>query len=86
MCLDLGHANTNEGPVTYIQNFSDKIINVHFHDNMGKLDDHLNVGMGMIPWKNVADALKKIKFQGPFISECFKSKPHESKEDLLKYF
>jgi sugar phosphate isomerase/epimerase len=86
MCLDLGHANTNEGPVTYIQNFSDKIINVHFHDNMGKLDDHLNVGMGTIPWQKVTDAFKKIKFNGPFVSECFKAKPHEAKEDLLKYF
>jgi len=86
LCLDTGHANTNEGPLAYIQKFGEKIINVHFHDNKGKYDDHLNVGEGTIPWKEIADALKNIKFFGPFISECFKLKPHEAKEALLKYF
>lgn len=86
LCLDVGHANTNEGLLAYIQKFGKKIINVHFHDNNGKYDEHLDVGEGNVPWKKVADAFKKIKFFGPFISETFKAKPHESRNALLKYF
>ena len=86
LCLDIGHANTNEGPLAYIRKFGKKIVNVHFHDNNGKTDDHLNVGEGTVPWKKVAESLKRINFCGPFVSECFNSKPHEAKDALLKYF
>lgn len=86
LCLDIGHANTNEGPLSYIQNFENKIINVHFHDNKGITDDHLNVGEGTVPWRKVAKALKRINFCGPFVSECFNSKPHEAMDALMKYF
>ena len=86
LCLDIGHANTNEGPLAYIQEFGKKIVNVHFHDNNGKTDDHLDVGEGTVPWKKVVESLKRINFCGPFVSECFNSKPHEAKAALLKYF
>ena len=86
LCLDTGHANTSEGALAYIEKFGKKIINVHFHDNMGKFDDHLGVGEGTIPWKEVADAFIKTRFFGPFNSECFKSEPHEAKDALLRYF
>jgi len=86
LCLDIGHANTSEGPLAYLQKFGNKIINVHFHDNKGKYDDHLDVGEGTVPWEKVADAFKEIRFYGPFISECFKLKPHEAKDALLRYF
>lgn len=86
LCLDIGHANTNEGALKYIKKFGKKIINIHFHDNQGKTDDHLDVGEGTVPWKKVVEALKEINFVGPFISECFNSKPHEAKDALLQYF
>jgi len=85
MCLDTGHANITEGVVVYIENFKDKIINMHFHDNMGEHDQHLNVGDGTTPWKEVWSAIKRIQYKGPFLSECFHSEPHEAKEALLKY-
>jgi sugar phosphate isomerase/epimerase len=86
LCLDIGHANTNEGPLAYIQKFGNKIVNVHFHDNNGKTDDHCDVGEGTVPWKKVAESLKRINFWGPFVSECFNSEPHEAKVSLQKYF
>lgn len=86
ICLDIGHANTNEGPLAYIQEFGKKIINVHFHDNNGEYDDHIDVGKGTVPWKEVAEALKKIEFFGPFLSECSDLRPHEAKEALSPYF
>ncbi len=85
MCLDTGHANIMEGVATYLENFKDKIINMHIHDNMGEYDQHLNIGDGTIPWKEVWKVINKIKYKGPFLSECFNSEPHEAREALLRY-
>ena len=70
----------------YIQKFGKKIISLHYHDNNGKTDDHLDVGEGTVPWKEVVESIKMIKFKGPFISECFNSKPHEARDTLIRYF
>ncbi|MCK5077115.1 MAG: sugar phosphate isomerase/epimerase, partial [Calditrichia bacterium] len=86
MCLDIGHANINEGALKYIENFGEKIINLHYHDNRGKIDNHLSIGEGTVPWKEVATALKGIRFKGPFVSECFKTEPHEAAMLLTAYF
>lgn len=86
MCLDVGHAHANEGPLGYIQNFGAKIVAVHFHDNHGKYDEHLAVGAGTIDWKKVAAGFRGIGFTGPFISEVFARTPKQAKEDLLSFF
>jgi sugar phosphate isomerase/epimerase len=83
LCLDLGHAHVNEGIMKYIDKFSDKIVNVHYHDNDGKTDDHLNIGEGNINWKQVIKAFAKIKYSGPFLSET-KDSPAQSKRKLLE--
>jgi sugar phosphate isomerase/epimerase len=83
-CLDLGHAHVNEGISKYIDKFGAKIINVHFHDNNGKTDDHLNLGEGNIKWKQVMKSFSKIGFSGPFLSET-KDSPAQSKRKLLEY-
>jgi len=84
LCLDLGHAHLNEGIVKYIEKFSGKIINVHFHDNDGKSDDHLDVGEGNINWKQALKAFAKLNYSGPFLSETRES-PAQSKRKLLEY-
>jgi sugar phosphate isomerase/epimerase len=86
LCLDLGHAHTNEGVVAYIKKFGDKIINVHYHDNNGTYDDHLKVGEGSIRWRDVGAAFKKIGYCGPFISETSGQKPHEAMRALQRFF
>lgn len=85
-CLDFGHANLNEGVLEYINRFGSKLLAVHYHDNNGEKDEHLQVGQGTIPWQNTIDYLKQIKFRGPFISECFRSQPHVTKQKLLQFF
>jgi len=84
-CLDCGHANTNEGPLEYVDKLGEKITCVHFHDNRGTHDEHLEVGQGTIPWKELMPALQDIGFHGPFISECFKTKPHEAIKRLKSF-
>jgi sugar phosphate isomerase/epimerase len=83
MCLDLGHAHVNEGITKYIDKFKDRIVNVHYHDNDGKSDDHLNIGEGNINWKQALKSLEKIKFAGPLLSET-KDSPAQSKRKLLE--
>ena len=85
LCLDTGHANTNEGPMRYLRKFRDKIVAIHVHDNKGKYDEHLAIGEVNIDWKNFSKELKRIKFYGPYISEVFSRTPKETREDFEKY-
>ena len=66
VCLDTGHAaiffGSNVGDaVRYIGN---RLEAVHIHDNMGKEDEHLIPGDGIIDWDGFAAALKEIGFSG----------------------
>jgi len=85
LCLDVGHANTNEGPVKYIKEFADKIVSVHVHDNNGKYDEHLTIGTGIINWNHLTDEFEKIKFYGPFVYEVVSRPLQKSREDLEKH-
>ncbi len=86
LCLDIGHANLNEGALKYISLFKDKIFCLHFHDNQGQKDEHLEIGAGNINWSDVMKALKKINYNGLFISECFKIDPHLAKNLFLNFW
>jgi sugar phosphate isomerase/epimerase len=85
LCLDVGHANTNEGSTKYIEKFADKIVCVHIHDNNGKYDEHLAIGTGTINWNFLAGEFKKINYYGPFVYEVVSRTPKESREDLEKH-
>jgi len=85
-CLDTGHANMGEGVFEYINNFHDKLSCVHYHDNNGLNDEHLSIGKGNIPWKNLAEKLIKINYQGPIISECRNIEAHESARLFENHF
>jgi sugar phosphate isomerase/epimerase len=59
VCLDIGHANTSQAGMetgaleAFIGEFADRIIHLHFHDNHGKIDEHLVPGEGSIDWRRV---------------------------------
>ena len=64
VCLDTGHAAIFFGPsvgdaVRYI---GKRLEAVHIHDNMGKEDEHLIPGDGIIDWDDFASALREIGF------------------------
>ena len=86
LCLDIGHANLNEGALEYIELFEDKIFCIHFHDNHGLKDEHLQINNGNIHWQELMMGLKKIQYNGLLISECFKTEPHIAKNLFLKYW
>ena len=84
-CLDTGHANLAEGVQSYLHTFSEKLIAIHYHDNLGNDDSHLVVGEGNINWAQFAIILNNIKFNGPLISECRNYKPHEAALKLKNF-
>ena len=84
-CLDTGHANTNAGPLAYVEALGPKITCVHFHDNHGTRDEHQDIGNGTVPWKELLAALNKINFHGPYVSECFRSSPHDAISQLKAF-
>ncbi|WP_297508692.1 sugar phosphate isomerase/epimerase [Thermococcus sp.] len=59
--FDLGHLNTTtrdfEG---FLRIFKGRIVHIHLHDNSGKADEHLAVGDGIIPWREVLPKLPGV--------------------------
>lgn len=65
--FDVGHANTVGLVNDFLDLLADRISHVHIHDNMGKKDEHLPLGKGIIDWKPVMEKLSH--FKGIFVTE-----------------
>ena len=74
--LDIAHAFIEGGMKKikeYIDTFEKKIVHLHIHDNQGRSDEHLGLGMGMINFKQVVKWLKKIEYDRTITFEVFSS-------------
>lgn len=77
-CLDIGHAELpyTTGAVEFIKALTNKRLKcLHIHDN-DKLHDNHTVPYQThcsIPWDNVINALKEIKYDGNITFECNKA-------------
>ncbi len=72
--LDIGHAFISGGMknvTNHIRKFSKNIHHIHMHDNHGKSDEHLPVGMASIDFRKVVYELKRIKYSGTISLEVF---------------
>ncbi len=60
-CLDIGHAHCNSTtPVSHwVEKLGKRIEYVHMHDNDGTSDQHLAIGEGNIPFKDICNALNE---------------------------
>jgi sugar phosphate isomerase/epimerase len=83
LCLDIGHAHTCEGVQAYLDRFGPRIISIHYHDNDGTEDMHLDIGRGSVDWPAVAASLTAISYAGPFISETLCDAPMASMEKFM---
>ena len=75
--LDVAHAfieNGMKGVRDYTYAFRDRLAHVHVHDNHGKLDEHLPLGMGKIDFRKVIKFLKEIDYGKTITFEVFSSK------------
>jgi sugar phosphate isomerase/epimerase len=73
-CLDVGHHNVfANGPLKkWIDTFSEKIMEVHFHDNDGEEDTHWAIGAGNVDFGGLFQLMRK-KGLNPTIT----LEPHE---------
>lgn len=82
---DIGHNNCFDRDYDYIENYGDKLISLHLHDNNGERDEHtLSYFSKSIDWDKKAKELSNF----PFISldyEIFcKEEYNISEEEYLK--
>ena len=61
-CYDSGHEHGYTKHIRWMDIFQNKMVATHIHDNMGKEDEHLIPGDGIINWDDFAAALKEIGF------------------------
>ncbi|MFH0890279.1 MAG: sugar phosphate isomerase/epimerase family protein [Candidatus Aenigmatarchaeota archaeon] len=72
--LDIGHAFISGGMknvTNHIRKFSKNIHHIHMHDNHGKSDEHLPIGLASIDFRKVVGELKKIKYSDTISLEVF---------------
>ena len=71
-CLDVGHANVNEGVSSAFETMKERIRSTHLHDNDGKSDSHLFPffgGGGTVDWKSTMGLLRSRSSQYPLLLE-----------------
>lgn len=67
VCLDLAHANISKTEIdVWQETLRPHIAHYHINDNHGRIDEHLPVGEGNIPWK---EALSKIRRDASILVE-----------------
>ena len=71
-CLDVGHANMNEGVAAAFGILKDRIRSTHLHDNNGSEDHHLwpfHSPGGTIDWSETMRLLRSLPQQYPLLLE-----------------
>lgn len=60
VCLDLAHAHISKTEIEIWQEMCRPYVaHYHINDNFGKIDEHLPIGEGNIPWESVLPEMKK---------------------------
>lgn len=72
VCLDIGHFFIVEGRrLDRIPRLKKHLVSMHFHDNDGKKDEHLEIGLGKIDWNKVINLLCEINYREYIIIETY---------------
>jgi sugar phosphate isomerase/epimerase len=88
-CLDVGHANMNEGVAAAFATLKDRIRSTHLHDNNGREDSHLwpfQSQGGTIDWSETMKLLRSLPQQYPLLLELrdYPEFPLPQSLDLVK--
>ena len=78
--LDVGHANIRpygqpNRLESLLEEFGERIAHVHVHDNKGRYDEHLPLGVGTVDWPAAARALRATGYDGTVTLEAFAKEP-----------
>jgi sugar phosphate isomerase/epimerase len=84
LCFDVGHANcySNASLLKWTQHLGPYIKHLHLHDNHGRKDEHLGLGMGEIALDEVIESVLSCNPTVSMTIECAKK---ESVEKSLKW-
>ena len=60
ICLDIGHAHafSKQSAINWVNALTANVTYVHIHDNFGNKDEHLSLGQGNLPLRDVLAALE----------------------------
>lgn len=85
-CADLGHAAcfSRMAPEEWIEQFKDRIVMMHFHDNDGLDDLHQACGEGVVDYEPVFEACKAADLSCPIALEVSDDAWDPSVEHLKK--
>ena len=77
--LDIGHANVRpygqpNRLASLLEAFGDRIAHVHLHDNKGRYDDHLPLGVGTLDFRDSARRLRATGWDGTLTLEVHSAK------------
>ena len=73
MVLDVAHANLGGETGSFLERLGDKISHIHVSDNHGQLDEHLQLGEGLIDWEKTIKDIKKASYHGWIVIESLKA-------------
>lgn len=77
--LDVGHVNMTEVDMReYIHKLKDYMVEMHFHDNHGTIDEHLSLEEGTVKYLEAIEEINKLNLSIPLILEL------KSMEDIKK--
>ena len=71
-CFDPGHARvfSEKEEIKWLNTLYSYIKEIHCHDNLGKHDDHLAIGKGVIKFKEIFDFFKEKNLRPLLVSEA----------------
>ncbi|OPY33375.1 MAG: endonuclease IV [Methanomassiliicoccales archaeon PtaU1.Bin124] len=81
ICFDIGHAHTTHNVDAYLE-MHDRFANIHIHDNDGRWDQHLPIGMGSIDFPPILRRLASYK--GRYVIEARELKEAPGSQQRLK--
>lgn len=85
-CIDTGHAKLyGVSPAEAILKMGKRLLTTHLQDNLGRRDDHLAPGLGLIDWSAVFAALHQIGYTRTLmveISDCPPGREPEPQKEL----
>ena len=86
-CFDSGHCHVFTPQIDLLTAYGDKLMALHLHDNDGKEDWHTLPFSGDIDWKDFAENLTKLHYQGNIALEvgCEKSQHIKDPREFLSF-
>jgi sugar phosphate isomerase/epimerase len=70
LCYDSGHGNIDQGRgLDYLDQYKDRLISIHLHDNDGTGDQHNLLFSGTVDWIRLSRILAESSYQKPISME-----------------